>query len=345
MASVPFTFLGYMRPADGYGYAATKIAKALRALTLPRANIIDMADDGRIPAEPLHYSVKGTAVTLSIPPLWNITADRLLGYTMFEATRPPASFIQNINAKADTLLVPTPWGKTIFQESGVTIPIESVPFGIDPDDYYPLERTHNAERPYIFFWSGTPDLRKGWDLAYKAFRLAFGSRSDVALLLHFRKTVPAGVRFNDANVDAFTGIFSLEELRGFYQWVDCMVFPSRGEGWGLPPREAAATGLPVIATNWGGLAYELPQWGIPLSVKQLRLAAHGYWQEGETGEWAEPDIDHLVHLMRDCVENRDAVTAGGAQAARWLAKNATWERTARGLMVTTALSEEETSLC
>ncbi len=45
----PFTFLGYMRPADGYGYAATKIAKALRKLTLQQACVIDMAKDGRVP--------------------------------------------------------------------------------------------------------------------------------------------------------------------------------------------------------------------------------------------------------------------------------------------------------
>jgi len=139
-----------MRHADGYGYAATKIAKALRRLTLPLVGIVDMAKDGLVPAEPRHYDVKGTAVTLSIPPLWHITAQRLLGYTMFETTQPPAGFIDSINDKADMLLVPTPWGKEIFQGSGVTVPVEAVPFGIDPDDYYPLARQHESERSFVF---------------------------------------------------------------------------------------------------------------------------------------------------------------------------------------------------
>ncbi|MGB4869282.1 MAG: glycosyltransferase [Candidatus Promineifilaceae bacterium] len=337
----PFTFLGYMRPADGYGYAATKIAKALRKLTLPQACVIDMAKDGRVPAEPPHYSVKGTAITLSIPTLWNITAQQLLGYTMFETTKPPASFIDGINAKADMLLSPTPWGKEVFQNNGVTIPIEAVSFGIDPEDYYPLDRTREGERPFVFVWSGTPALRKGWDIAYKAFRQAFGGRSDVLLLLHFREVAPVGVRFADKNVNVLTGVFPLDNFRSFYQWADCMVFPFRGEGWGLPPREAAATGLPVIATNWGGLAYELPSWGMPLNVKGLKPAAHGYWQEGAIGEWAEPDVDHLVLLMRHCVDNRDEITAKGARAAAWLAEHATWDRTARGLMLAVSLAEEE----
>jgi len=330
-----------MRPADGYGYAATKIAKALRKLTLPPADIVDMAEDGFIPAEPRPYDVKGTAVTLSIPPLWHITARRLLGFTMFETTRPPVSFIDNINDKADMLLVPTRWGKEMFRNNGVTVPVEAVPFGIDPDDYYPLERQRAAEQPFIFVWSGTPDLRKGWDIAYKAFRLAFGSRSDVLLRLHFRETAPVSVRFADKNVEVFTDVLPLEALRLFYQQADCLVFPSRGEGWGLPPREAAATGLPVIVTNWGGLAYELPHWGIPLNVTGLKQAAHGYWQEGEIGEWADPDVDHLVHLLRCCVENQDETRIRGIEAAGWLARHATWDRTARGIMMAVSLAEEE----
>jgi len=61
-------------------------------------------------------------------------------------------------------------------------------------------------------------------VAYKAFRRAFGSRSDVLLRLHFRETAPVGVRFADKNVEAIAGVFPLEELRGLYQQADCLVF-------------------------------------------------------------------------------------------------------------------------
>ena len=76
-------------------------------------------------------------------------------------------------------------------------------------------------------------------------------------------------------------------------------------------------------------------------MKGLKSAAHGYWQEGEIGEWAEPDVDHLVYLMRRYVKNREEAMTRGIEAAGWLAKHATWGRTARGLMMAVSLAEEE----
>lgn len=34
--------------------------------------------------------------------------------------------------------------------------------------------------------------------------------------------------------------------------MDGFILPSHGEGWGLPLIEAMASGLPTIATAWGG---------------------------------------------------------------------------------------------
>ena len=116
------------------------------------------------------------------------------------------------------------------------------------------------------------------------------------------------------------------------QAADCFVFPSRGEGWGLPPREAAATGLPVIATNGGGLEVEIEHWAYPVSVAGTSPAEYGFWDSTEIGEWMEPDMDELVHLFRWSFENQEEVKSFGERAAAWLAENATWERTALRLI-------------
>jgi glycosyltransferase involved in cell wall biosynthesis len=46
---------------------------------------------------------------------------------------------------------------------------------------------------------------------------------------------------------------SAEELVDLYNICDCLLFPSLYEGFGLPPLEAMACGLPVITSNLGAL--------------------------------------------------------------------------------------------
>jgi glycosyltransferase involved in cell wall biosynthesis len=51
----------------------------------------------------------------------------------------------------------------------------------------------------------------------------------------------------------FLGFVPLETLRCFYQSAAAFVFPSRYEGFGLPPLEAMACGTPVVASNVSSL--------------------------------------------------------------------------------------------
>jgi hypothetical protein len=339
-----FTFMAHMSQYDGYGYAATKIADALRATTfgVPEVRTVNMAGEnhnGRSSDLPETYSIRGTAVVMCVPLGWQkVQADQLVGYTMFEATRPPRGWVQMINQQAEALLVPSLWSEVVFREAGVTVPIEKIPLGVDTNDYPVLSRVRDGE-PYTFLWSGTPDLRKGWDIAYKAFRDAFGNRQDVRLLLHFRQA-PDGVRFRDDNVDVVAGKLPLSQMHDLLQQADCFVYPSRGEGWGLPPREAAATGLPVIATDCSGLADHLEDWGIPLSVKGQQAAYYGTWHAGEIGEWAVPNTNHLIELMKTAVSHKELMESKGQSASRWLTDHTPWSRTARGMMAAVSLHQE-----
>ena len=49
------------------------------------------------------------------------------------------------------------------------------------------------------------------------------------------------------------GLVSRAELLSLYQRAACLVFPSRYEGFGLPPLEAMASGCPVAAATAGSL--------------------------------------------------------------------------------------------
>jgi alpha-1,3-rhamnosyl/mannosyltransferase len=49
------------------------------------------------------------------------------------------------------------------------------------------------------------------------------------------------------------GYVPQSELAGLYRGADCMMFPSRYEGFGLPVLEAMASGTPVVATTAGAI--------------------------------------------------------------------------------------------
>lgn len=315
---------------DGYGYAALKITEAMAALGLPVTRQDIRSDEGRYsPDDGRLLESKYPAVAMTVPDwLPAIKAPRLAAHTMFEATGLPEGWVQAMNDHAEFVTVPCSWCKEVFEANGVIKPIHVITWGVS--DYHLVHRKPAVDRPYTFLWSGNPDLRKGWDVAYKAFIMAFGGKDQrVRLRLHFRYPLMGGVTFADRNVEVVTGRFFRPELQAMLQTADCFVFPTRGEGWGMPPREAALTGLPVITTNYGGTAVGIDNWAFPIGIDGMSSADYGFWEAGTIGQWAEPSVVEAAALMRWCFENQELAADAGRQASHWLKRNATWEQTAR----------------
>ncbi len=334
-------FYAFMVPRDGYGNAAIAVAAALQSLRND-VRVIDLRGDD--PKHPWEYIepdtfVSNVPVILLAPPVWlpAFKGAPLYNYSMFEATKPPPEWIDAINRHAHALIVPCAWNVDVYRRAGVQVPIHCVRMGVDSQAWSYVDRRRHRT-PYTFLWHGTSaDMRKGWDIVYTVFDRLFRENPDVRLILHFRYKPRAVRRFADVNVSMIHGLIGAPTLRALYARADAFVYPSRGEGWGLPPREAAATGLPVLATNWGGLAEGIEHWATACPVAGMSKAAYGWFDDA--GEWAEPDRNFVAEWMQNCVQNPDAAYAQGREASAWLHLNAPWEKTAAGLLEITGLRE------
>lgn len=263
-----------------------------------------------------------------------------VGFTMLEVDRLPAAWVEQANLM-DEVWTPTAWGAELFQASGVSRPTHVVPLGVDLGVFSPgPPRAALAGRTVflsVFEWG----IRKGWDLLLRAYRAAFAPGDDVLLLLKIDCRAPATNPLRElraalgAPAPPVSVIYNrplgAAELAELYRDADCFVLPSRGEGWAMPVLEAMACGTPAIATAWSGpTAFLDAGCGYPLASRGLAPApADEPLYRG--ARWADPDVEHLVELLRRVHRGRDEARALGARAAE-RAKEFGWEGSARAVL-------------
>jgi glycosyltransferase involved in cell wall biosynthesis len=273
------------------------------------------------------------SIVLGSPAFFQPLPGRMWGYTMYESTVVPKKFIENINDSCERLIVPCQWCADVFRNSGVreNIPIHVVPGGIEPEEFTVMRRV--ANRPYTFLAWGDRGGRKGHDLVWRAFYNAFGDNPDVRLIIKTRRHEMLARMMDMTNSDPRLSLWmdDIQSPNTVFHMADCFVFPSRGEGYGLPPREAAATGMPVIAPRHTGLADGIENYAIVLEKTTL-AKAWGLNPDDEEAYWYEPDIDELTERMKWCYENQDVAADIGLKAARWIRENQTWEKATQKLL-------------
>lgn len=272
---------------------------------------------------PSHLSVQLMPSYETLP-----TGGQVWNYTMWEATQVEDRWFGPIRRNATRLLVPHEFLVDVFKPHINDVPIHVVPGGTCPEEFPIAHRSpFEVGRPYTFLALGDRGNRKGWDSVWRCFWNAFGDSKDVRLIIKARK---GGLsEMWSAGWDNRVVFYrdDVDTMREVYQLADCFVFPSRGEGWGMPPREFAMTGKPVIATRWSGLENGLDHWGLPLDkVTLVPSTLPG------GGEWAMVDDDELTAKMLWCFENRVEARAKGLKAAQWLRDNQTWMHSAQAMI-------------
>ena len=266
-----------------------------------------------------------------------------VGFTMLEVDGFPPEWVRQANRMAE-VWVPSRFAADAFQRCGLTRPLHVVPLGVNPDYFHPAITGYpNPFGEFVFLSVFEWGERKSPWLLLKAFNDTFSADEPVRLvckIVNRDKAVSLAREVRSLGLKDTGGKISYilnEELPRYqlgalYRSADCFVSPSRGEGWNMPATEAMACGLPTIATDWGPHREFLDEaTGYPLRVRGVVPAvAKCPYYAGFS--WADPDPDHLRHLLRHVVEHQDEARAKGAAAAAAMASRFTWGHTAERII-------------
>jgi len=241
-------------------------------------------------------------------------------YTMFESTSIPENWVKPLQ-EADLVLVPSKFCQKAFLTKGIKTKV--VPLGYDDEKYKLIERKRRGNEPFTFLHYNAFNIRKGFDLVFKAFTEEFKDEENVKLIL---KTINPKTPFpilksEYQNIEVIKGEYNTKQMNDLLERCDVFVFPSRGEGFGLTPLETLATGMTAIIPNGSGMSeYFDERYFIEAKIKgEVQSVYHNY-NLNEVGNMIEVDIEDLKKKMRWAYKNRDKVKEMGVKGSKWVEK-------------------------
>lgn len=299
----------------GFGYAAVCLIHALQRK--------GYAVDHNNTTNPVHISW--------VQPEWyeGEPHQYKIGYTPWESTGIPKSWPKYMN-RMDEIWTTSTFCKDIYDNDERIEKIATlVPHGIEPDDYPITERIYDRRGYFTFLHVGGPTERKGAQRVFDAFLDLFDGDNKYQLVLKCNGYTECrywdGGNFKSAadhpQVRIIPAELPIAEMYALYKRVNCLVYPTNGEGFGLIPFQGIATGLPTIATNGTALS----------DYMHLSLPLNYTWTEGQgvhLGQWMEPSDTHLRELMTHVTENFEAEHERALKGAEWIHNNLTWDHVA-----------------
>lgn len=248
-------------------------------------------------------------------------------WTMWETNVLPAGSAKYLN-RCGLLLIPSQWGVGCFRANGVTVPMEVVALGYDPEVFSPRAAGSGPD-VCTFGTAGALDeggLRKNVQRVIDLFLLAFPGRSDVRLKVKITPRSPMVNTRGDSRVEVVNTGLAPAALADWYRSLTCYVNASYGEGFGLHLIEAMGCGVPLISTTFSavGAVFDSAV-GYEVGYKLIEAKNKIY-----SGQWADPDNDELVARMREVYANRGAAERFGIAAAL-RAPTFSWDESIRKL--------------
>lgn len=247
--------------------------------------------------------------------------------TQSESTRVSPEWVDLLNRNAEAVFVTNEALPEIYRESGVYRPVIAVGHGVDM--HVPATAPGwDGESRFEWLTYSYGDMRKGAEVALMAFKQLFQGDERHHLTIKARDGagtwIDAVKLGDDPQVTVVMGQQSEREWMQMIEKSHCFLFPSRAEGFGLPPREATLAGVPTIATQWLGMA-DVDCWGLPIRVADMWPAQYDSWQANAEGSlWAQPDADHLKEQMMWVYGNYEAARKKAVEGGWYIRSENRW---------------------
>lgn len=267
-----------------------------------------------------------------------------IGFTTTEVNGIPKDWVRVLN-EMDEVWTTSEFSKESFKSSGVKTPIYNMREGIDPDYFHPNIKPFRTKqkKKFLFISNFAWGKRKGADVLFEAFSKEFSDKEDVAMIIkalpsYHGEDIQKGMAElyhepNGAPITVWDAVLPPYVLGQFYTAGHCFVFPTRGEGFGIPPAEALASGVPVITSGYSAVTEFLTKNGKKLPGVEFikgRVAKfdgsdsvyyHGF-------DWYEPSVSHLRKLMRKVYNNYAEYKKGAMESSKYMRAEWNWDKSA-----------------
>lgn len=311
------THAGGLDLTQGYGVAGQNIVESLQRL-------------GH--TTPFNHAEAPVGINFTQPWYYQYHEGQyVIGYTPWESTRLEENW-NNLMNKCDEVWTTSDWCAQVFKDNGVTKPIYVYEHGID-HDWSPWRR-RSKPKVLKFLHHGEPALRKCGPMAFQAFEELFGNDPRYSMTIKSNGPTVIRAKYPDGsigkiddiydNVRIITNMLSKHDLISLYKQHDVLIYPSFGEGFGLIPLQAMATGMPVIMnTTWAPYR----RFSTGLDIKD-RLIPSNY-PNIHPGEMFEPDFESLKQQMQRAADDFETFSEQAFEVAPQIHEEYDWTNLTR----------------
>lgn len=245
---------------------------------------------------------------------WNSSTSFKVGYTAWESTSIKEGWQDQID-KVHEMWVPNQFCKDIFSQY-TDKDIYIFPHGVD-SGFSPHKRTPGKVLRFLHI--GYPAYRKNAHDVINTFLELYAGRTDVHLTIKGYLGYDLDVK--EDNITYISENYTYAEMKQLMMDHDVLLYPSWGEGFGLIPLQALATGMPVIMTDgWCDYKHYVPELIIKSELK------YNPWQDTHPGKMFKPDINHFAELIGHTEKNIDSILEKQYDRAFLLHEEYSWEK-------------------